>query len=178
VKILRNTSKNREIHPPHAAEAVVYGFGPFQLDAGARLLTRDGATVPLTPKVFDTLVVLVENSGRMVSKEELMEAVWPGTFVEEMNLTQNISVLRRAGRFGAGSALHHHRFRTGLSFRAARQPFIAGGGSGRAIGVAAAPGNHATQRRASRGAPPCAAIGSAPGGSGGTGPGWRKQEGG
>jgi eukaryotic-like serine/threonine-protein kinase len=96
VKILRNTSKNREIHPPHAAEAVVYGFGPFQLDAGARLLTRDGATVPLTPKVFDTLVVLVENSGRMVSKEELMEAVWPGTFVEEMNLTQNISVLRRA----------------------------------------------------------------------------------
>jgi DNA-binding winged helix-turn-helix (wHTH) protein/Tol biopolymer transport system component len=96
LKILRNTSKIREIHTGDPAEAVVYGFGPFQLDLGARLLTREGVTVPLTPKVFDTVVVLVENSGRMVSKEELMEAVWPGTFVEEMNLTQNISVLRRA----------------------------------------------------------------------------------
>ncbi len=72
-----------------------YEFGPFRLDAGKRLLFREDQVIPLTPKVLHTLLVLLDNSGRVVSKDELMKAVWPDTFVEEGNLTQNISVLRK-----------------------------------------------------------------------------------
>src|SRR5262245_27088193 len=82
----------------------LYEFGPFRLDADERLLMRDGRMTPLPPKVFDTLLVLVENSGRVVSKDELMQSLWPDTFVEESNLTQNISQLRRALGDGAGDA--------------------------------------------------------------------------
>jgi DNA-binding winged helix-turn-helix (wHTH) protein/TolB-like protein len=57
---------------------------------------RDGELVPLTPKVFDLLLLLIENNGHVVGKDRLMSEVWPGTFVEEGNLTQNISVLRKA----------------------------------------------------------------------------------
>src|SRR5262245_7986520 len=74
----------------------LYEFGPFHLDADERLLMREGRLTPLPPKVFDTLLVLVENSGRVVTKDELMQSLWPDTFVEESNLTQNISQLRRA----------------------------------------------------------------------------------
>lgn len=74
----------------------VYEFGPYRLDCRARILLRDGVIVPLTPKVLDTLVVLVEKAGRLLSKKELLRAVWPDTFVEESNLAQNISVLRKA----------------------------------------------------------------------------------
>jgi Tol biopolymer transport system component/DNA-binding winged helix-turn-helix (wHTH) protein len=70
-------------------------FGPFRLELARRLLFRQDQVVPLTPKVLHTLLVLVENSGRVVSKDELMKAVWPDTFVEEGNLTQNISTLRK-----------------------------------------------------------------------------------
>jgi Tol biopolymer transport system component/DNA-binding winged helix-turn-helix (wHTH) protein len=80
----------------------LYEFGPFRLDVDERLLVRDGRMTPLPPKVFDTLLVLVENSGRVVSKDELMQSLWPDTFVEESNLTQNISQLRRA--LGDGTA--------------------------------------------------------------------------
>jgi DNA-binding winged helix-turn-helix (wHTH) protein/WD40 repeat protein len=73
-----------------------YEFGPFRLDVGRRLLFREGEVVPLTPKVLHTLLVLVENRERVVGKEELMKAIWSDTFVEEGNLTQNISTLRRA----------------------------------------------------------------------------------
>ena len=73
-----------------------YEFGPYRLDRRARVLLRDGVIVPLTPKVLDTLVVLVERAGQPLSKEELLRAVWPDTFVEESNLAQNISVLRKA----------------------------------------------------------------------------------
>ncbi|MCA1626804.1 MAG: winged helix-turn-helix domain-containing protein, partial [Acidobacteria bacterium] len=76
--------------------AFLYEFGPFRLDAAEQLLLRDGVPVPLTPKVFETLVVLVENSGRVVEKEKLMEQVWPGTFVEEGNLSVTIFMLRKA----------------------------------------------------------------------------------
>jgi DNA-binding winged helix-turn-helix (wHTH) protein len=72
-----------------------FEFGPFRLDPTRRLLFRQDQVVPLTPKVLHTLLVLVENSGRVVSKDELMKAVWPDTFVEEGNLTQNISTLRK-----------------------------------------------------------------------------------
>jgi Tol biopolymer transport system component/DNA-binding winged helix-turn-helix (wHTH) protein len=74
----------------------VYEFGPYRLDVAERLLLRDGSPVPLTPKVFDTLLVLVENSGHLVEKDELMKRLWPDTFVEEVTLARNISDLRKA----------------------------------------------------------------------------------
>lgn len=73
-----------------------YKFGRFRLKIAERLLLREGETVPLTPKVFDILVTLVENAGDVVTKDDLMKRVWPNTFVEEGNLTQNISLLRKA----------------------------------------------------------------------------------
>ncbi len=74
----------------------IYEFGRFRLDAAERTLRRGDETVPLTPKVFGILLALVENSGRVVGKEELMRQVWPDSFVEEGNLTQNVSLLRKA----------------------------------------------------------------------------------
>jgi DNA-binding winged helix-turn-helix (wHTH) protein/TolB-like protein/Flp pilus assembly protein TadD len=74
----------------------VYEFGPFRLDASERLLTRDGRLVALTPKVFDTLLALVERGGHLVGKEELMRRLWPDSFVEESSLSQNIFLLRKA----------------------------------------------------------------------------------
>src|SRR4029453_18763504 len=70
-------------------------FGPFQLDEEARRLSHLGEPVPLTAKVFDTLSVLVRNHGRVLDKEELLSAIWPGTAVEEANLTQNVFTLRK-----------------------------------------------------------------------------------
>jgi len=77
-------------------ESHFYEFGRFRLDAAERVLLRDSEFVPLTPKVFDILLALVERGGRIVEKDELMKRVWPDTFVEEGNLTQNVSVLRKA----------------------------------------------------------------------------------
>jgi DNA-binding winged helix-turn-helix (wHTH) protein/pimeloyl-ACP methyl ester carboxylesterase len=73
-----------------------YVFGPFRLDPADRLLTKQGELVPLTPKALDTLLVLIESGGHVVSKEALLERVWPDAFVEQNNLAQNISALRRA----------------------------------------------------------------------------------
>jgi DNA-binding winged helix-turn-helix (wHTH) protein/Tol biopolymer transport system component len=72
-----------------------YAFGSYRLDSGDRLLYRDDQPVPLPPKVIDTLFVLVENSGHLVEKTVLMEKVWPDVAVEENNLTQNVSLLRK-----------------------------------------------------------------------------------
>jgi DNA-binding winged helix-turn-helix (wHTH) protein/TolB-like protein/Flp pilus assembly protein TadD len=72
----------------------IYTFGDFRLDVSKRLLLRAGEPIPLTPKVFDTLLYLVEHAGTALSKDELMSAVWPDTVVEENNLGQNISKLR------------------------------------------------------------------------------------
>src|SRR3954466_3480640 len=74
-----------------------YEFDTFLLDGRERLLFREGEREPvdLTPKVFDILLELVRNSGRIVEKKELMEKVWPNTFVEESNLTQHVSTLRK-----------------------------------------------------------------------------------
>src|SRR5215472_4654735 len=74
----------------------LYEFGPFRLDARERLLLREGEAVPLTPKAFETLLLLVESGGHTVEKDELMKRLWPDTFVEEANLTNNISLLRKA----------------------------------------------------------------------------------
>jgi TolB-like protein len=73
-----------------------YEFGPFRVDARERRLLRQGEVVPLTPKVFDVLLVLVQNSGRLLSKNEVMKLVWPNTAVEEGNIARNISTLRNA----------------------------------------------------------------------------------
>src|SRR5690242_14272928 len=73
-----------------------YDFGRFRLKVAERVLLREGELVPLTPKVFDILFTLVEHGGQVVSKDDLMKRVWPNTFVEEGNLTQNISLLRKA----------------------------------------------------------------------------------
>ena len=72
-----------------------YEFGPFRLDARERILRRGSEPMTLTPKLFDTLLVLVERSGHIVEKGELLEAVWPDTFVEESNLSSNVSLLRK-----------------------------------------------------------------------------------
>jgi DNA-binding winged helix-turn-helix (wHTH) protein/tetratricopeptide (TPR) repeat protein len=77
------------------AQPHTYDFGDFRIDTGKRLLLRAGDHVPLTPKVFDTLLLLVAHQGQVLDKQELMSAIWPDTAVEENNLNQNISTLRR-----------------------------------------------------------------------------------
>ncbi len=74
----------------------LYEFGPFRIDTANRLLLRDGKPVTLKPKVVDTLLVLIENSGRVLEKDELIQRLWPDSFVEEGNLTQNIYEIRKA----------------------------------------------------------------------------------
>ncbi|HEX8494584.1 MAG TPA: winged helix-turn-helix domain-containing protein [Pyrinomonadaceae bacterium] len=83
-----------------------YEFGPFRVDTLKRLLLRDGQTVPLTAKAFDTLLTFVQHSGQDLDKDELMRTVWPDTIVEENNLTQNVSVLRKA----LGESKSEHRY--------------------------------------------------------------------
>src|SRR5216684_2016679 len=73
----------------------IYEFGPFRLEATERVLLREGKPVLVPPKDLETLLVLVENRGHLVEKNELLERVWPGTFVEEGNLTKHISNLRQ-----------------------------------------------------------------------------------
>jgi TolB-like protein/DNA-binding winged helix-turn-helix (wHTH) protein/Tfp pilus assembly protein PilF len=74
----------------------VYEFGEFTLDSVNKALLRNGLPVSLTPKVFDTLKLLVENAGQLVEKDQFLHQIWPGTFVEESALAENISRLRRA----------------------------------------------------------------------------------
>jgi TolB-like protein/DNA-binding winged helix-turn-helix (wHTH) protein/Flp pilus assembly protein TadD len=76
-------------------EPQIYEFNDFRLDAAKRLLLERGEPLSLTPRVFDTLLYLVEHQGQVLEKGELMKAIWPDSFVEENNLTQNISTLRR-----------------------------------------------------------------------------------
>ena len=75
---------------------VVYEFGPFRLEVREHRLVREGRSIPLTGKAFETLRVLVERHGTLVSKRDLMSAVWPETTVEENNLDRNISTVRKA----------------------------------------------------------------------------------
>lgn len=88
--------------PPAASAAyateriVAYRFGPFRLRLDGRILERNGELVRVTPKVADTLLVLIERAGEVVSKEQLMAAVWPDVVVVESGLTRNISMLRQA----------------------------------------------------------------------------------
>lgn len=80
----------------------LFEFGPFVLDTVQHLLSRDGNPITLTPKTYDTLLVLLKNSGRMLSKDDLMKALWPNSYVEDSNLTQQISMLRKTLGESAG----------------------------------------------------------------------------
>src|ERR1043166_2382216 len=83
-----------------------YAFDSFVVDASKSVLLREGQSVPLTPKAFDILLVLVRNPGRVLKKEELIEEVWPDAFVDENNLPRNISSLRKA--LGEGPSEHKY----------------------------------------------------------------------
>jgi len=85
---------------------VVYQFGPFRVDPEKEILLRDREPVPLTPKAFQILLVLIRQGPELVSKDELMKAVWPDTFVEEANLSRNIFLLRKA----LGEGPQDHRY--------------------------------------------------------------------
>lgn len=83
----------------------VYTFGPFRLEAHERRLLRDGAVVPVPGKAFDTLVLLVEGAGSLQRQQELIDRLWPDTFVEPNNLQYNVSLLRRVLDGAAGVEL-------------------------------------------------------------------------
>src|SRR6185436_11679903 len=105
-----------------------YEFGRFRVKSDERLLLRGEDHVPLTPKAFDILLTLLENDGRIVNKEDLMKKVWPKTFVEEGNLTQNISLLRKAlGESATGPQFIETVPRRGYRFVA---PVNTGNGNG------------------------------------------------
>lgn len=88
----------------------LYNFGLFCLDATAKVLLRDGQAVALTRKAVETLIVLVENAGQVVSKEEMINALWPDRVVDEANLTQNIAMVRRALAAQPGSPAYIETF--------------------------------------------------------------------
>ena len=77
-------------------EAPAYRFGPFLLYPGERLLLHDGQPITLAGKAFDLLVALVSQQGHLLTKEELLRRVWPGVVVEEVNLSVNMSAIRKA----------------------------------------------------------------------------------
>ena len=91
-----STADQFEPKLPGPCKRPFYEFGPFLLDTIQHVLLKEGKAVALTPKTYDTLLLLVQNSGRMLSKEELMKSLWPDSFVEESNLTQQVSMIRRA----------------------------------------------------------------------------------
>jgi len=84
----------------------IYEFGPFRLDVKEHRLVREGRPIPLTGKAFHTLRVLLERHGSLVSKRDLMNAVWPETVVEENNLDRSISAVRKA--LGEEATEHHY----------------------------------------------------------------------
>jgi Tol biopolymer transport system component/DNA-binding winged helix-turn-helix (wHTH) protein len=92
------------MQPP--SEQTIYNFSDFRLDPARRLLTRNGETILLHPKAFDLLLALIENQGRILSKDELLDRVWDGHFVEENNLAVQIFALRKI----FGETKNDHRF--------------------------------------------------------------------
>src|SRR5580693_8531577 len=82
--------------PANAMTPEVYLFGPYRLDISERILLSGEQTVPLSPKAIETLIALVRRHGRVVTKEELLQTVWPDTFIEEGVLAQNVLTLRKA----------------------------------------------------------------------------------
>src|ERR1700760_1323684 len=84
----------------------LYEFGPFRMDVGRETLLKAGVPVPLTPKTFQILLVLVRHGKEVVTKDDLLKTVWPDTFVEEANLSRNIFMLRKA----LGETAQDHRY--------------------------------------------------------------------
>src|SRR6516162_9695907 len=84
----------------------LYEFGPFRVDPEKELLLRGNETIPLTPKTFQILLVLIRHGKEVVTKDDLMKQVWPDTFVEEANLGRNIFLLRKA----LGESPQDHRY--------------------------------------------------------------------
>ena len=116
----------------------VYEFGPFQLDTAEHRLLRDGAEVPLQLKAFETLCILVERAGRLLTKEDLLSLVWPDTLVEENNLNKNISLLRKAlGEPATGECYIETVPRVGYRFVATVAPIASGNSSPSTVGQAA-----------------------------------------
>jgi DNA-binding winged helix-turn-helix (wHTH) protein len=103
---------------PHSTSVDAYRFGPWRLVTAGRILERDGERVPLTPKVIDTLFVLVQNAGSVVTKEDLMRQVWPDVTVVESGLTRNMSVLRKALESGTSETVIETIPRRGYRFLA------------------------------------------------------------
>jgi len=97
-KISKRNPKDLRLTLVSESARRVYYFGPFRLNETERLLLRQGEIVLLTPKVFDILLLLVQNSGSLVSKEMFLDKIWPDAFVEEANLTVNVASLRKALR--------------------------------------------------------------------------------
>ena len=125
----------------------IFTFGPFQMDVGERLLLRNGKRISLTPKLFETLLVLLENVGHLVQRDELVRAVWKDTFVEEGNLAHNVSVLRKIlGPAADGSSYietvprHGYRFLGGVKpLKASASPSAAKHGSAAIRSIAVLP---------------------------------------
>ena len=163
---------------------VFYEFGPFRLDEGERRLLRDGEEVVLReggreerlrPKAFDLLLALVKRRGRMAGRGELMEELWPGTFVEDNRLSDNVSTLRkflgdRPRDPHYIETVHKHGYRFVAEVRESQQE-TAGPARRAKTGVAAGGGRwpmpklagsnvnpNAAQRAASRPRPACAAC--------------------
>ena len=86
----------------YTEEIRLYAFGPFRLDATEKLLLKNEDPVPLTPKAFETLLILIQKNGSLVQKDELIAQLWPDSFVEENSLAQNIYLLRKALGEGPG----------------------------------------------------------------------------
>jgi len=103
-KISKRTPKRSRTTTALGSGNVYYRFGSFHLDETEGLLRCNGIKVPLTPKVFDTLLILVQNAGKLVTKEHLLQKLWPDTFVEEANLCVNIATLRKALSYDSGES--------------------------------------------------------------------------
>ena len=101
-KISKRTPKDSNAESASKTGGHIYRFDSFVLDQAERILLNGEEHVSLTPKVFDTLVVLVESAGHLVTKERLLEEIWPETFVEEANLSVNVATLRKALSKGSG----------------------------------------------------------------------------
>ena len=118
----------------------LYEFGALRLDPVERVLARNGERIALAPKAFDTLLLLVQHGGHVLSKEELIKTLWPDSFVEENNLAQYISLLRRALEDGAEGGEYIETVpKVGYRFVAAVRELIPGNGNGSAIPGAKAP---------------------------------------
>ena len=96
-KISKRNPKDRDLsRSPKTPDGSIYRFGGFVIDETERRLLRGAESIRLTPKVFDTLMILVKGAGRLITKEVLIEKLWPDSFIEEANLGVNIATLRKA----------------------------------------------------------------------------------